>query len=426
MHKNKSTIVCLFTFLFLLFFSVSSSAHFNPVVNRSFHIVFNENHTIQIYARIPLPLLIIHPKWGGIDSGEALPWTVSRQVDGQWRYYLDRNIIENNWNGFTEFVLKEYAINSVNGVDLEPYVKEISIHSEHYSRGFSTFESATSAFDNRNNITLAVDKEVFDAVVDIYFEINNVNSNRDFIIESQQGNDLGIESRLFNHVSFYELNNTGNILVLNTRHNLGLLRESYHFEKPILNKIITAVFHGIEHIVLGWDHLLFVSLLVLVSISVKQVVQRATLFTIGHSVTLTMGVFGFVPDFHWFIPFVESLIAGSILLAGVYILLDKSSKFNLKICFVIGLIHGFGFSFVLKEGIFHSQSVDYINLLGINLGIEIGQILIYLVVLPLLYLVHRFFTVNEVVARKAAVIPCVLISGYWLVTGLFETSEFVL
>ncbi|WP_460048318.1 HupE/UreJ family protein [Sessilibacter sp. MAH2] len=426
MNKNNTGLIGLTTFLFLLLFSLNSFAHFNPIVNRSFHVVFNPSQSVQVYARIPLPLLIIHPQWGGIDSGEALPWTESKLVDSQWRYYLDNDTIDSHWGEFTEFVLEAYSINTISGTDLKPYVKEISVHSEHYNRGFSTFESATSAFDGRNNITFADDKEVFDAVVDVYFEINSVNARQDFIIESQQGKDLGIENRLFNHVSFYERDSAGDTQIIDTQHNLGLLSESYHFERPIVDKIATAVYHGIEHIVLGWDHLLFVILLVLVSVSVKQVIQRATLFTIGHSITLTMGVFGVVPAVDWFIPLIESLIAASILLAGVFILLNQSSRFNLKVCFVLGLVHGFGFSFVLKEGIFQQQSIDYFNLFGINLGIEVGQVLIYLVAFPLLYLMQKYCTVNTLLARKAMVIPCVFISGYWLVLRLFETSEFVL
>ncbi len=424
--NNKSQfsrVISLFLFFFL---SVQSSAHFNPVVNRSFHIVFDQQQSVQVYVRIPLPLLLITSGWGGVDSGEALPFTVRKYVEGQWRYYLDVETIENDWRGFTEFALNAYSINTIPSLNLLSYVDEINIHSEHFGRGFSTFQSATSVFDGLNNITLSNEEEIFDAVVDIYFEINNASSRRDFLIKSDQGINAGIENRLFNHVFFYDSSASSDPILLEIRHNIGLLKEGFYIRKPASEKFLTAVYHGIEHIVLGWDHLLFVILLVLVSNSTKQVVQRATVFTIGHSITLTLGVFGIVPSFGWFIPLIESLIASSILIAGFFILLEQSSKFNLKVCFTLGLVHGFGFSFVLNDGVFQQESIDYLNLLGINLGIEVGQVLIYLFTLPLVYLIQRYFSVNTIIMKKVVIIPCVFISGYWLVIRLLETSEYII
>ncbi len=146
---------------------------------------------------------------------------------------------------------------------------------------------------------------------------------------------------------------------------------------------------GIEHILSGADHLLFVLCLVIPLRSVKQVVGVVTVFTIAHSFTLAGAVFGLAPRGAWFPPFVEAAIAASI----VYMALENIVGANLQRRWVItglfGLVHGFGFSYGLQESLQFAGQHLWVSLFSFNLGIEIGQVAAVALMVPALALLRR-------------------------------------
>jgi hydrogenase/urease accessory protein HupE len=167
---------------------------------------------------------------------------------------------------------------------------------------------------------------------------------------------------------------------------------------------------GVEHILLGWDHLLFVIALVLLLGHLWSVVKAATAFTVAHSITLagtTLGAFG-LPQAP-----VEALIALSIVFLAVEIAKQDPANPRLSeripwiVAFLFGLIHGFGFAGALREIGLPETDVP-MALLTFNLGVEAGQLAIVGAMLAGIALARRF--------TPQALRPATLIATYGIGT----------
>lgn len=141
---------------------------------------------------------------------------------------------------------------------------------------------------------------------------------------------------------------------------------------------------GLEHIVTGYDHLLFLFALLAVTHSFWPAIKIITFFTVAHSVTLAMAGMNLVQ-----LPsdFVESFIAASIVyVAAENLIRGDHPKGRHWLTFCFGLVHGFGFASVLQEmNISSGNTGIMLPLLSFNLGIEIGQIAVAALVLPLIW-----------------------------------------
>jgi hypothetical protein len=155
---------------------------------------------------------------------------------------------------------------------------------------------------------------------------------------------------------------------------------------------------GIEHILSGIDHLLFLFCLIIPFRGLKGLIPVITAFTVAHSVTLTGSAFHLAPTGAWFPPFVETAIAASI----VYMALENIVGADLRRRWVItglfGLVHGFGFSYALGHQLQFAGSHLLVSLFSFNVGIEVGQLLVLAMMLPALALFRR------VVAERVGVI----------------------
>ena len=153
---------------------------------------------------------------------------------------------------------------------------------------------------------------------------------------------------------------------------------------------------GFLHILDGTDHLLFILCLVIPFRRFRTLVLIVTSFTVAHSITLIASAFGFVPDALWFPPLVETLIAVSI----IYMALENIVGSNLTrrwiITFAFGLIHGFGFSFALRDTLQFAGSHLLTSLLSFNVGVELGQLLVLVVLVPGLGLLFRFVVAERI------------------------------
>lgn len=167
---------------------------------------------------------------------------------------------------------------------------------------------------------------------------------------------------------------------------------------------------GFEHILDGIDHLLF--LLCLVAPfrlrHFRTLVAIVTAFTVAHSITLIAASMGYVPAGEWFPPLVEVLIALSIVymaLENVVVALrngrnaEASLRWRWLIAGVFGLVHGFGFSFALKQELQFAGSHFLLSLLSFNVGVELGQLLVVATILPILA-----FLLRQPEARRYGVI----------------------
>jgi hypothetical protein len=156
----------------------------------------------------------------------------------------------------------------------------------------------------------------------------------------------------------------------------------------------------------------------------RPLLWRVTGFTIGHSITLSLGFFGFVPSAAWFVPAIETGIALSIIyVAIVAVLPDFDPKFKSEksewtvvgITSLIGLLHGLGFSFVLQNILQVTSPNIWQSLLSFNLGVEIGQLVIVLITLLVFYLIGMLGQRVTQVSRYLVAGSCMAISLTWVI-----------
>lgn len=176
---------------------------------------------------------------------------------------------------------------------------------------------------------------------------------------------------------------------------------------------------GTEHILMGWDHLLFVIALVLLVQGGWAVVKAATAFTVAHSLTLAAVTLGYsgLPQRP-----VEALIAASIVFLAVELAHGEGDGWTRRwpwiVAFGFGLLHGFGFAGALREIGLPEGEVP-VALLTFNLGVEAGQLLVIAAVLALRAAVGRLAPKAEAPALKTATYAIGIIAAYWLVDRVF-------
>ncbi len=183
-------------------------------------------------------------------------------------------------------------------------------------------------------------------------------------------------------------------------------------EQPIWNVLWTFLLEGIRHIYIGPDHILFIVSLMLLGGNLLQLLKIVSAFTLAHSVTLALATLGILN-----LPasLVEPIIAASIVFVGVHSLASKN-KTDLRILFAFGfgLIHGFGFASVLSELELPQKALAW-ALLAFNLGVEMGQMCIVLLVAPLLALLRRRSLHNAVLVVRLASVGVIAMGTYWFI-----------
>jgi hydrogenase/urease accessory protein HupE len=170
---------------------------------------------------------------------------------------------------------------------------------------------------------------------------------------------------------------------------------------------------GVKHIWTGYDHLLFLFGLLIVTRNFASSIKIITCFTIAHSITLAVATLSLI---QFSSRLVEPLIAASIVYVGIENLVrGDDPKGRWLLTFAFGLIHGFGFASVLRElGVGSNGSGIAVPLVSFNLGVELGQIAIAALVLPVIWKLRAkpAFITRWVPACSVLV---ALLGGYWFV-----------
>jgi HupE/UreJ protein len=192
---------------------------------------------------------------------------------------------------------------------------------------------------------------------------------------------------------------------------------------------LSFVTSGFWHILEGTDHLLFLACLVIPFRRLRPLVVIVTSFTVAHSITLIASAFGFAPDGLWFPPLIETLIAITIVAMAleniVYASLGRSAAVSSRwiVAFAFGLVHGFGFSFALRETLQFAGDHLLTSLLAFNVGVEIGQLVVLLVLIPALGLLFR----RVVPERLGIIMLSALIAHtawHWMIERGGELAKF--
>jgi hypothetical protein len=188
---------------------------------------------------------------------------------------------------------------------------------------------------------------------------------------------------------------------------------------------------GVWHIWIGYDHILFLLALLLPAVlvrrqgqwqgaphlagAVKEVVKVVTAFTLAHSITLSLAALGVIS-----LPsrLVESAIAASVVLAALNNLRGTIEGRRWVMAFVFGLLHGFGFASVLADlGL--PQGALVLALVGFNVGVELGQLAIVAVFLPLAFLLRGTGFYRFGVLKVGSLLVA-LLASWWLVQRMFD------
>ncbi len=184
--------------------------------------------------------------------------------------------------------------------------------------------------------------------------------------------------------------------------------------------------HGVWHIWVGFDHSAFLLLLLLPAVAlavslrtaIVQVAAVATAFTAAHSITLTLAALEITT-----LPSrpVEIAIAATVVLAGLANLHPAFARYGWRLAFGFGLIHGFGFASVVADlGLPRASTVT--ALVGFNLGVELGQLVLLAVALPVLHRLMQSSRSRNLVVPVGSLAIAAL-GGFWFVERLAQTNS---
>jgi hypothetical protein len=174
---------------------------------------------------------------------------------------------------------------------------------------------------------------------------------------------------------------------------------------------------GFEHILTGYDHLLFLVGLLIVLRPARSLIWAITSFTLAHSITLSLATLGIASPSP---SIIEPLIALSIAYVGIENWFVRDAVGRWRLTFLFGLIHGFGFAGALREISLPSAQVP-LALFSFNLGVEMGQLAVVGIALPLMLLAERqgWFAVRRVKLMSASIAAMGLV---WFVTRVVAVT----
>ena len=200
----------------------------------------------------------------------------------------------------------------------------------------------------------------------------------------------------------------------------GLVRLDPRWHQAALRFVELGFFHILD----GTDHLLFLFCLVIPLRRLRALIPVVTAFTVAHSITLIGSAYNVGPDALWFPPLIETLIAASI----VYMALENivgagQAGRRWMIAFGFGLVHGFGFSFALRQTMQFAGSHLLASLLSFNIGVELGQLLVLVFLIPLLEAFFRF----AVAERMGTIVLSALVAHtgwHWMMDRAGRLGQF--
>ncbi len=276
-------------------------------------------------------------------------------------------------------------------------------------RSFASYEEALA---HVTGARLLVDTEIYwnQAILDVLVEYPIHSDNADFSIQPGFAR-LGL--RVVTAVRF--LPPGGVVRAFEFVGNPGLVRLDPRWHQAALRFVEAGFFHILD----GVDHLLFLFCLVIPFRRFRQLIVVVTAFTVAHSITLVASAYNFGPDALWFPPLIETLIAVSIVYMALENIVGSRLQRRLRwrwiVAFGFGLVHGFGFSFALRETMQFAGAHLLVSLVSFNIGVELGQLLVLALLIPVLQALFRF-----VVAER---IGTIILSALVAHTGWHWTTE---
>lgn len=355
-----------------------------------------EGDTLKVLLRVPLESMseLVYPTWGPgyLDFEKA----DSVFLDAAHVYLTEELTVYENDQLIEDKMITAYRATSPQ------------------DRSIRTWETA---IENINKPPLTNEERLYygQAVLDVLYEFPITSDQSRFSIHPT----LTKLASITNTVLHFIPAGTGE-RVFNYIGDVGVVE----LDPSLLHALYEFMELGFIHILEGTDHILFLLCLVIPMRSFIGLIPVVTSFTVAHSITLISTAFGLAPQALWFGPLIETLIALSI----VYMAFENMVGVNLKkrwiVTFGFGLVHGFGFSFLLTESMQFAGTHLFTSLLSFNLGVELGQLVILIIVLPVLNLLFKY-----VVKEKTGVILLSALvahsAWHWMTERNDRLSEYV-
>ena len=396
----------------LLLFAAASvgtaSAHFLLNINIRVIHVEHLDEGLRLYIRLPMPFLVADKlgpaRAGGIRA--PAPFTTNVIEGGELMHYVDPDALEADPTGLGRIVAEGHRL-AVGDQPLEPVVEALRAYPAWTQPPFRTLQQARAALRGPPFPPDTPASYVGDTVIDVALFYAAPGPVKRYSLAGRLRPGLPGEGDLAN-ILLDHLD--GNTQVHRVQ---GLLEEPYEVARSALAAAWSFVIEGIRHILEGLDHVLFVLCMTIGAWRIGALLWRVTGFTLGHSVTLAAGFFGFAPAGAWFVPSVEAAIAASIVYAGVVALWGRERAATFFVTLLIGLLHGFGFAFVLRDILRIDAANLWVSLAAFNVGVELGQVLIVFAAWPLLMLATRRSERLGRGTRVAVALPCVAVAAIW-------------
>jgi len=370
LHRSSPVLWCFLLMLLLASFWPNKAAFADdvPLSVSVEAFVKPEGNQLSVLLRVPMEALgeIDFPK-----SGVAGSLIIS-EADPTLRTAVDAYIL-GNIHFFEEGrLLEQYEVRNV----------RVSLPS---NRSFGSFDDALANIQSPK----------LDDSVDLYWRQGLLDALITFPIESAESR-ISVDSRLAilgvktNTVIRYVLP-SGAERPFNFLGNPGLVSLDPSWFQASWRFIVM----GFHHILDGKDHILFLLCLIIPFRNIRALFPVITAFTVAHSITLISSLFGVVPSALWFPPLIEMLIALSIVYMAFENIIGFKQETRWMVTFGFGLIHGFGFSFLLTQSMQFAGGHLLTALLSFNLGVEFGQMLVLLIIVPLLVALFRYFVAER-------------------------------
>jgi hypothetical protein len=369
-----------------------------------------------VFYRLSLPLvfgLLLGPERQD-GTVAPLPFTWNETVGGTRLHRIDIEAVRADPAGLAAFVTGGHVLRA-DGTPLAPELRGVRLQPRGSVPPFDTAAEAAAATSGPVFPEGGPEVDLFSAVLDVAA----------FYPAAGPVGRLSIESRL--HPGRLGGHETINLVIYHPpgeapvrRQFSGLMAEPVPVHESLWRTVAATVWLGIEHIAGGLDHVVFVLCLTVGAGRLRVLVARVTAFTFGHSVTLTLGALGQVPAAPWFVPAVETAIAASIV--WVALAAGRSGgtggPATLLVVAGLGLVHGFGFSFLLRDILGTTPAHLLAQLAAFNLGVELGQLAIVIAAAAVLARLGRHDPARRARATASVRTGAAWVGAVWIAERL--------
>ena len=403
-------MVWVIAVLSLVLWAGPAQSHFQLNTNiRIIHIERLEA-SIRVSMRLPTPLVYARYIADAKSTNVALdaPFVRSAEENGAAVHYMDPQAVMDRPLELARMVADGYRL-VLSGTEIPGRPQALRIHDARKQPRFATLENIAAAFHGPAYPEDGEPRYVGDTVLDLRIDYPVADSSGEIRFSSTLPRGVAGDALIANLFLDYQ-NGERRITRVSGPLQYPVVLDSSHWRAAR-----TFVVQGIEHIFQGADHVLFVLCLTLGAAALPGLLWRVTGFTLGHTITLIAGFFGFALSGAWFIPAIETAIAASILFAGAAALRRTPDRLTFVITALMGLLHGFGFSFVLGSLLGRDSPFLATSLLSFNLGVEIGQVIIVSVTFGFFLLLARLQATIARRARATVAVAAMAVAAWWVV-----------